>query len=92
MCGTGRIIWAKFKSFLSHIVNKHENLDDPLFNKCGHGNNISHRKWFLPGKHSGFGRSPGCGSRVILLQLVIVFRLEMHGSRGKQGFIFYISK
>ena len=55
MCGTGRIIWAKFKSFLSHIVNKHENLDDPLFNKCGHGSNISHRKWFLPGKHSGFG-------------------------------------
>ncbi|XP_067054566.1 uncharacterized protein [Acropora muricata] len=49
MCGTGRIIWAKFKSFLSHIVNKHENLDDPLFNKCGHGSNISHRKWFLPG-------------------------------------------
>ena len=36
MCGTGRIIWAKFKSFLSHIVNKHENLEDPLFNKCGH--------------------------------------------------------
>lgn len=55
MCGTGTIIWAKFKSFLSHIVNKHENLDDPLFNKCGHGSNISHRKWFLPGKHSDFG-------------------------------------
>ena len=36
MCGTGRIIWAKFKSFLSHIVNKHENLEHPLFNKCGH--------------------------------------------------------
>ena len=35
---------------------------------------------------------PGCGSRVILLQLVIVFRLVMHGSRGKQGFIFYICK
>ena len=38
-----------------HIVNKHENLDDPPFNKCRHGSNIRHRKWFLPGKHSGFG-------------------------------------
>ena len=48
MCGTGRIIWAKFKSFLSHIINKHDNLDDPLFNRCGHGSNIQHRKLFLP--------------------------------------------
>ena len=29
----------------------------------------------------------GLGSQVILLQLVIVFSLEMHGSRGKQGYI-----
>lgn len=46
----GNVVWAKFKSFLSHIINKHEKLDDPLFNKCGHGDSITHRKWFLPSK------------------------------------------
>ena len=35
--GNGKVIWAKFKSFLSHIVNNHTNLDDSLFNKCAHG-------------------------------------------------------
>ena len=47
-CGGGRIIWAKFKSFLSHITNKHTGLDDPLFNKCAHGD-IRHRRWLLKG-------------------------------------------
>ncbi|KAK3731006.1 hypothetical protein QZH41_018754 [Actinostola sp. cb2023] len=42
--GNGSIIWAKFKSFLSHIINKHSNLDDPLFDKCHHGD-IPDRKW-----------------------------------------------
>ena len=46
--GNGKIIWAKFKSFLSHIVNKHSNLDEPLFNKCAHGD-IPDRKWLDPG-------------------------------------------
>lgn len=50
-CGTGRIIWSKFNSFKSHIVNKHENLDDPLFDKCAHNPNIQPRKWLLPGKY-----------------------------------------
>lgn len=31
--GNGRIICAKFKSFLGHIVNKHKDLKDQLFNK-----------------------------------------------------------
>lgn len=35
--GNGKVIWAKFKLFLSHIINRHTNLDDPLFNKCAHG-------------------------------------------------------
>ena len=35
-----------------------------------------------------FFSKPGYGSRVILLQLATVFRLGMHGSRGKQGFVF----
>ena len=42
--GDGRIILAKFKSFLGHIVDKHDDLDDPLFNKCAHGE-IEHREW-----------------------------------------------
>ena len=46
--GNGKVIWAKFKSFLSHIINRHSNLDDPLFNKCAHGD-IPDRKWIDPG-------------------------------------------
>lgn len=46
--GNGKVIWAKFKSFLSHIVNKHSALDEPLFNKCAHGD-IPNRKWLDPG-------------------------------------------
>lgn len=46
--GDGNLIWAKFKSFLSHMINVHENLDDPLFNKCGHGQ-IRHRTWLEKG-------------------------------------------
>ena len=42
--GDGRVILAKFLSFLGHIVNKHENLDDPLFSRCAHGE-IEHREW-----------------------------------------------
>ncbi|XP_028518525.1 uncharacterized protein LOC110250843 [Exaiptasia diaphana] len=46
--GKGDIIWAKFKSFLSHVVNKHDGLDEPLFNKCGHGQ-IRDRTWLEKG-------------------------------------------
>ena len=42
--GNGRVI----KSFLSHVVNKHTGLEDPLFNKCGHGE-IQPRKWLRIG-------------------------------------------
>jgi hypothetical protein len=42
--GDGKVIIAKFCSFLSHIVNKHVNLDNPLFNKCIHGE-IEQRQW-----------------------------------------------
>ena len=33
---------------LSHIINKHSSLDDPLFNKCGHGE-IHPRRWLQAG-------------------------------------------
>lgn len=66
VCGTGKIIWAKFKSFLRHIVNKHENLDDPLYNKCGHGSSINQRKWFLPIKAMFFIYRKSCEQWVFL--------------------------
>lgn len=47
--GNGLVIYAKFKAFLSHIVNKHSSLPDALFNKCAHGV-ISPRKWLSVGK------------------------------------------
>lgn len=43
--GDGRVIWAKFKSFLEHAVDKHLDLEDPIFNKCAHDVEIEHRKW-----------------------------------------------
>ncbi len=43
------VIWAKLKSFLSHIVNKHDNLDDPLFSKCAHGPDISPHAYLFEG-------------------------------------------
>jgi len=47
-CGNGQVIYAKFKAFLSHIVNKHSSLPDVLFNKCAHGV-IKPRKWLNGG-------------------------------------------
>jgi len=47
--GNGQVIYAKFKTFMSHIVNKHSSLPDALFNKCAHGA-ISPRKWLNAGK------------------------------------------
>ncbi|XP_046863426.1 uncharacterized protein LOC124457186 [Xenia sp. Carnegie-2017] len=35
--GNGMVILAKFKSFLSHVIDKHDGLDDPLYDKCAHG-------------------------------------------------------
>ena len=46
--GNGKVIWAKFKTFMSHIINKHSSLADPLFNKCGHGE-IHPRRWLRAG-------------------------------------------
>ena len=45
----GAVIWAKCKSFLSQIVNKHDNLDEPLFLKCAHGPDISPREYLVEG-------------------------------------------
>ena len=47
--GNREVIWAKFSSFLSHVINKHENLDNPVFNKCAHDEQIQPRKWLDKG-------------------------------------------
>ena len=46
--GNGDVIYAKFKTFLSHVVDKHVELEDPLFNKCAHGE-IGPKKWLTKG-------------------------------------------
>ena len=48
--GDGTVILAKFLSFLGHIVNKHENLDNPIFNMCAH-DEIEPRMWLDESKH-----------------------------------------
>ena len=40
----GKVILAKFLSFLDHILDKHDHLENPLFNKCAH-EEIEPREW-----------------------------------------------
>lgn len=49
--GDGQLIWAKFESFLSHVINKHEDLENPMFNKCAHDDNIPERRCLEEGKN-----------------------------------------
>lgn len=53
--GNGNVIRAKFKSFLSHVTNKHTDLDDPLFSKYVHGS-LQPRKWLQVGMFSSLMR------------------------------------
>lgn len=46
--GNGFVIWAKFKIFLSYIINKYFFFFDLLFNKCGF-REIRFRRWFYVG-------------------------------------------
>ena len=48
--GNGQVIWAKFRSFMSHIINKYSGLSGPLFNSCFHGV-IQPRKWLKAGMY-----------------------------------------
>ena len=43
--GNGQLISVRFKSFLSHVVDTHTNLADPLFNKCAYEENLACRKY-----------------------------------------------
>jgi hypothetical protein len=49
--GNGEVIYAKFQSFFSHIINKHSNLENQVFNKCAHGDAIEPRKWLDQGEN-----------------------------------------
>lgn len=51
MSGNGNVIFAKFKSFLSHVINKHDNLDEPLYDRSNHGE-IKHRTWLDKGEYT----------------------------------------
>ena len=50
--GNGEVILAKFHSFLQHVVNEHDHLDNALFNKCAHSETIPQRKWLDKGLES----------------------------------------
>ena len=69
--GNGIVIWAKFKAFMSHIVNKHADLDDPVFNKCAHGK-IGPKKWLIP------GMIKSCPYRYISTIRKLVFAWPIH--------------
>ena len=47
--GNGLIIWAKFKSFFSHVTDIHSGLSDPLFDKCAHSSKFKKSKWLDEG-------------------------------------------
>jgi solute carrier family 8 (sodium/calcium exchanger) len=44
--GFEELIIAKWKSFVNHVTNTHENHSDPLFRKCLH---VYSRKWIYNG-------------------------------------------
>ena len=46
--GFEALIVAKWKSFLRHVANKHDDHPDPLYKKCNHGT-IEPRKWIKIG-------------------------------------------
>ena len=47
--GFQELIVAKWKSFIRHVSNKHNNHPDPLYTQCSHGD-IQPRKWIKVGK------------------------------------------
>ena len=47
--GDGQVIWDKFESFFSHIIDKHQDLTNKWFNRCARKENITDRKWLLEG-------------------------------------------
>ena len=48
----GDVKLAKFHAFLFHVLNKHKNLPNRLFNACAHGNITNPRVWMTKGMTS----------------------------------------
>lgn len=46
----GAVKLAKFQTFLSHVINKHQNLPNKIFNKCAHGAITVPKVWLSKGK------------------------------------------
>lgn len=46
--GFQEMIAAKWKSFMQHVANKHDNYPSPLFKKCAH-EEIEQRRWIKIG-------------------------------------------
>ena len=44
--GFGDLILAKWRSFLGHVANIHDNHPDPLYKKCNHGD-LEPRQWIM---------------------------------------------
>lgn len=47
--GFQEMIVAKWRSFMQHVSNMHENHSSPLFPKCAHGEEIESRRWIKIG-------------------------------------------
>ena len=45
----GEVKYAKFETFLYHIVNEHNNLPNKIFNKCAHSPITEPRVWLTKG-------------------------------------------
>lgn len=45
----GEVKLAKFEAFFSHVLNKHNNLPNRLFNACAHANITTPRLWMAKG-------------------------------------------
>ena len=45
----GKVKVSKFQAFLSHVINKHKNLPNRLFNACAHGEVITQKVWMSKG-------------------------------------------
>ena len=46
--GNGELMQAKWDSLLPHIMNRHEDLDNPLFPRCLH-DELEDRAWLKEG-------------------------------------------
>lgn len=45
----GEVKLAKFQAFLSHVINKHKQLPNKIFDKCCHGVITIQKLWMLKG-------------------------------------------